>query len=644
MYYNNLNRHREEDEDDDLKFIPLNIKEPFSEKDSNWFPIVNMNSPNINHMTNNFILGFSNSADGEMLDENFLKTIDYVPNVNYSYTDENYFNTYEAGNLSSNMPGNMSGNMQGNMPSNMTGNIPGNNYNQGFSQGGGFLPSNMLLSNSNISGMDNQSSTSFGNNFDLEYPSETQSEDLYSYNKEKNCNGATLGNGNMESGGITGNMNTGATGMNNNMGNMNTGAAGMNNNMGNMNTGAAGMNSNMWNMNTGITGMNSMWNMNTGATGMNNNMGNVNTGAGMNNNMGNMNTGATGMNNNMGNMNTGAAGMNNNMGNMNTGAAGMNNNMGNMNTGATGMNNNMENMNTVTEGMNNNMWDMNTGITGMNSMWNMNTGITGMNSMWNMGGGFTGINATMENMNVGITGMNNMWNTNTGTTGNGIQNDNMNNMFEDGYQGSLDQQYVPFSNFSNFDLNPNNQFIGETSGNSNNTFTGDISGGNTTIFPNNMDINYNDSEPNYILTNIPNMNPLNMGPSYTIPEGFDMNNTNSQTGASTALNPKVDNSYNSFEKLNDYMKTYEKSGVIRSDKEIEDPPHMEILRELDLGSQYDSIYRDDKSKEIDSIFKKIEENHGAIISTLKAYRIPYPIISLLVKKIIKITLEHSSKE
>ena len=606
MYYNNLNRHREEDEDDDLKFIPLNIKEPFSEKDSNWFPIVNMNSPNINHMTNNFILGFSNSADGEMLDENFLKTIDYVPNVNYSYTDENYFNTYEAGNLSSNMPGNMSGNMQGNMPSNMTGNIPGNNYNQGFSQGGGFLPSNMLLSNSNISGMDNQSSTSFGNNFDLEYPSETQSEDLYSYNKEKNCNGATLGNGNMESGGITGNMNTGATGMNNNMGNMNTGAAGMNNNMGNMNTGAAGMNSNMWNMNTGITGMNSMWNMNTGATGMNNNMGNVNTGAGMNNNMGNMNTGATGMNNNMGNMNTGAAGMNNNMGNMNTGTAGMNSNM-----------------------------------------WNMNTGITGMNSMWNMGDGFTGINATMENMNVGITGMNNMWNTNTGTTGatgNGIQNDNMNNMFEDGYQGSLDQQYVPFSNFSNFDLNPNNQFIGETSGNSNNTFTGDISGGNTTIFPNNMDINYNDSEPNYILTNIPNMNPLNMGPSYTIPEGFNMNNTSSQTGTSTASNPKFDNSYNSFEKLNDYMKTYEKSGVIRSDKEIEDPPHMEILRELDLGSEYDSIYRDDKSKEIDSIFKKIEENHGAIISTLKAYRIPYPIISLLVKKIIKITLEHSNKE
>ncbi|MEO2512315.1 hypothetical protein ABHA07_14595, partial [Clostridium tertium] len=321
---------------------------------------------------------------------------------------------------------------------------------------------------------------------------------------------------------------------------------------------------------------------------------------------------------------TGAAGMNNNMGNMNTVAAGMNNNMGNMNTGATGMNSNM--------------WNMNSGITEMNSMWNMNSGITGMNSMWNMGDGFTGINATMENMNVGITGMDNMWNINTGTTG---TNDNINNIFEEGYQGSLEQQYIPFSNFN---LNPNTQFIGETNGNSNNTFTGDISGGNTTAFPNNMDINYNDSEPNYVLTNIQNMNPLNMGPNYTIPEGFNMNNTSSQTGTSTASNPKFDNSYNSFEKLNDYMKTYEKSGVIRSDKEIEDPPHMEILRELDLGSEYDSIYRDDKSKEIDSIFKKIEENHGAIISTLKAYRIPYPIISLLVKKIIKITLEHSNKE
>ena len=65
MYYNNSNR---KEDDDDLKFIPLNIKEPFAEKDSSWFPIVNMNSPNISSMTNNFILGFSSPKNGEKLD------------------------------------------------------------------------------------------------------------------------------------------------------------------------------------------------------------------------------------------------------------------------------------------------------------------------------------------------------------------------------------------------------------------------------------------------------------------------------------------------------------------------------------------------------------------------------------------------
>ena len=550
MYYNNLNRQREEEDDDDLKFIPLNIKEPFKDKDSNWLPIVNMNSPNINHMTNNFILGLSNQSDSEMLDQNFLKKIDYVPNVNYSYTDENDFNTYDTGNLSNNMLG--------------------NNYNnQVPPQGSGYLPSNMLT-NSYNDGMSNQNATNFNNNFNLEYPSENQAEFLYSYDKEKNCNGYNSNYSNYYNS-QTGEFNEG---YNNNMENMNTGFTGMNGNMENINTGFTGMNGNMWNMNTGVTGMNNnMWNMNTGVTGMNSNMWN-------------MNTGVTGMNNNMWNMNTGVTGMNNNMWNMNTGVTGMNNNMGNMNTGVTGMNNNMGNM----DGDISNIWD-------------------------------------------------------------------------DNYEGSINQQYVPFTNFNSYNLSPNelntnpsnmfpsgtninqnNQFTEGTNEYMNNAFTGEISGGTTNAMPNKMDIDYNDAEPNYILTNVTNMNPLNMAPSYTIPEDLEFNGTTSQINTVTASNPKIDDSYNSFEKLDDYMKTHEKTGVTRGDEEGEEPPHMEILRELDLGSEYESIYRNEKSKEIDGIFNKIEENHGAIISTLKAYRIPYPIISLLVKKIIKITLEHSNKE
>ena len=44
--------------------------------------------------------------------------------------------------------------------------------------------------------------------------------------------------------------------------------------------------------------------------------------------------------------------------------------------------------------------------------------------------------------------------------------------------------------------------------------------------------------------------------------------------------------------------------------------------------------------EIDEIFESIKTNNSHIFSTLKAYRIPLPIASLIIKKIIKITLEH----
>ena len=43
---------------------------------------------------------------------------------------------------------------------------------------------------------------------------------------------------------------------------------------------------------------------------------------------------------------------------------------------------------------------------------------------------------------------------------------------------------------------------------------------------------------------------------------------------------------------------------------------------------------------IDDIFECIKTDNSAILSTLKAYRMPLPIASLIIKKIIKITLEH----
>ena len=51
----------------------------------------------------------------------------------------------------------------------------------------------------------------------------------------------------------------------------------------------------------------------------------------------------------------------------------------------------------------------------------------------------------------------------------------------------------------------------------------------------------------------------------------------------------------------------------------------------------------DKESEVDKIFKKIEDNNSVVLATMKAYRIPYPIAKLLIKNIIKLTLEYEGR-
>ena len=156
MYYNNLNR---QEEDDDLKFIPLNIREPFLDKDSRWFPIIDMALPTFSELPNSFLLGFETPVDNSNLEGNSLKTIDLIQNNNV--------NIQNMGN--------------------------------------------------------NQSAKEFTKDFNLEYPSETLSEELYSYNKDMKCkkiNGSNTNNMqgqnmNNNSGNMSGsnNMNMGSTNM-----------------------------------------------------------------------------------------------------------------------------------------------------------------------------------------------------------------------------------------------------------------------------------------------------------------------------------------------------------------------------------------------------------------------------------------------
>lgn len=57
----------------------------------------------------------------------------------------------------------------------------------------------------------------------------------------------------------------------------------------------------------------------------------------------------------------------------------------------------------------------------------------------------------------------------------------------------------------------------------------------------------------------------------------------------------------------------------------------------------DGCRGDSKENDVEEMFKKIEENNSVVLATMKAYRIPYPIAKLLIKNIIKLTLEYKGR-
>lgn len=73
---------------------------------------------------------------------------------------------------------------------------------------------------------------------------------------------------------------------------------------------------------------------------------------------------------------------------------------------------------------------------------------------------------------------------------------------------------------------------------------------------------------------------------------------------------------------------------------------IDILRNFDISLEFSS---DENRKnncteaEVDEILALIEKDNPGILATMKAYRIPYPIAKLLIKKIIKISLDNCKR-
>ena len=85
MYYNNITGN----EDDDLKFIPLNISEPFRGKDSTWFPIIDIALPAFSEIPNSFASSFSTPFDNSNVQPNTLKTLDFIQGDNANLQKNN---------------------------------------------------------------------------------------------------------------------------------------------------------------------------------------------------------------------------------------------------------------------------------------------------------------------------------------------------------------------------------------------------------------------------------------------------------------------------------------------------------------------------------------------------------------------------
>ena len=247
MYSENSNGQQE---DNDLKFAPLNIREPFKNKDSSWYPAIDTSVPTLSNISNNFIMGLSVPVDNSNLEVRSFRTLDYLPrnemkmgnpmqqvldgqfnnnqmleqqmnnpntnpnnsmnNMNINDMNPNNMNSnmmnqdnMNQNNMNSNMvnPNNMNqnninpnmmnqGNMnQNNMNSNMVNpnNMNQNNINPNMMNQSNINPNNM--SNfQNVNPMSLQEKQLSGDaSFDLEYPSETSGEELFSYNKAEGC-------------------------------------------------------------------------------------------------------------------------------------------------------------------------------------------------------------------------------------------------------------------------------------------------------------------------------------------------------------------------------------------------------------------------------------------------------------------------
>lgn len=122
---------------------------------------------------------------------------------------------------------------------------------------------------------------------------------------------------------------------------------------------------------------------------------------------------------------------------------------------------------------------------------------------------------------------------------------------------------------------------------------------------------------------------------------INTNNTNNNTNTNNTNNTTTGLEYPS--ELDDsFLYSYNEPKV--NERYIDDSINiLDILRNFDMSldfSSSESRKNNCTEDEVNKIFALIEKDNPGILATMKAYRIPYPITKLLIKKIIKISLDN----
>jgi len=132
-----------------------------------------------------------------------------------------------------------------------------------------------------------------------------------------------------------------------------------------------------------------------------------------------------------------------------------------------------------------------------------------------------------------------------------------------------------------------------------------------------------------------NMSPL-MGDNMTSP--ITMN------GSEGLPNLPNMNTTNSTLSKEDFY-TYTPYNPLMNQSNRELPNIIELLSNFDLDLDEDiDLARNCADKSIDKVYEKIEKNHPEIFALVRAYNIPCPIFKLLIRRIIKLSINYQKRE